>query len=348
MALLDTLTEMGFPREKSEKALQSTGGTSLEDAINWIISHPDDEATAANVSGSVGPKMMMDTDVPEESTVEITMDDKPSVDGDAPEAASERAVPVVQPTPTVPIAMEAKSYKCEDCQKLMRTEDEVQFHAAKSGHVNFSESTDEVKPLTEDEKRNRMLALQERLKQKRVDKEEEEKKAAIESEKHRRMTGQQILAAKQRVEEMEMKKISDDKKRQKKEDALTKKRILDQIKLDREAKKQQQGGGATEPKPAAPISTVAPDVSNAVKKDYDKCQLQIRLMNGKVLKQDFGVKEPLSAVRLYVQLQAPDINDPFALMTNFPKRVFTEEDMETPLAELGLVPSAVLIMARKQ
>lgn len=44
------------------------------------------------------------------------------------------------------------------CGKLFRTEDEVQFHAVKSGHTNFSESTDEIKPLTEEEKRARMLA----------------------------------------------------------------------------------------------------------------------------------------------------------------------------------------------
>lgn len=44
------------------------------------------------------------------------------------------------------------------CGKLFRTEDEVHFHAVKSGHANFSESTDEVQPLTEEEKRSRMLA----------------------------------------------------------------------------------------------------------------------------------------------------------------------------------------------
>lgn len=75
--------------------------------------------------------------------------------------------------------------------------------------------------------------------------------------------------------------------------------------------------------------------------------LQIRLMNGQVLKQTFGAKEPLSAVRLFVQLQSGDLNEPFTFMTNFPKRVFNDEDMETPIAELGLVPSAVLIMTRK-
>ena len=38
------------------------------------------------------------------------------------------------------------------CGKLLRNEDEVQYHAAKTQHSSFSESTDEVKPLSKEEK----------------------------------------------------------------------------------------------------------------------------------------------------------------------------------------------------
>jgi len=332
MALLDSLMEMGFEREQAESALRATGSSNLEAAINWIISNQEGvQASGGNADNTATPNL----EGPKEaSTVEIMMNDPPSAD--------------VQSK----IPEEARSIKCEDCGKLFRTEDEVHFHAVKSGHANFSESTDEVKPLTEEERRERMQALQERLKKKRLEKEEEEKKTHVELEKQRRLTGQQILASKQRIEEQEMKKIADDKKRQKKEDALTKKRILDQIKLDREAKKQQSSGGAassSEPKAAAEPAP-APVASVPVeKKSYDQCQLQIRLINGSILKQTFGAKEPLSAVRLWVQLQSGDLlNEPFTFMTNFPRRVFNDEDMETPLAELGLVPSANLILTRKQ
>lgn len=34
---------------------------------------------------------------------------------------------------------EAKSIKCEDCGRLFKTQLEVEFHATKSGHMNFSE-----------------------------------------------------------------------------------------------------------------------------------------------------------------------------------------------------------------
>ena len=38
------------------------------------------------------------------------------------------------------------------CGKLLKSENEVQLHATRSGHTNFSESVEEVKPLTEEEK----------------------------------------------------------------------------------------------------------------------------------------------------------------------------------------------------
>lgn len=41
-------------------------------------------------------------------------------------------------------------------------------------------------------------------------------------------------------------------------------------------------------------------------------------------------------MRLYVELNRKDGGEePFNLLTSFPRRVFTEEDMEKPLQELG-------------
>lgn len=64
---------------------------------------------------------------------------------------------------------------------------------------------------------------------------------------------------------------------------------------------------------------------------------QIRLTNGQVLTQNFGSKEKLSAVRLFVELNRTDTPGPFNLMTNFPKKIFTEDDYEAPLNALGML-----------
>jgi hypothetical protein len=43
-------------------------------------------------------------------------------------------------------AAQAKSLKCVDCGKLFKNADLANYHAEKSGHENFEESTEEVVP----------------------------------------------------------------------------------------------------------------------------------------------------------------------------------------------------------
>ena len=64
---------------------------------------------------------------------------------------------------------------------------------------------------------------------------------------------------------------------------------------------------------------------------------QIRLTNGQTLTQSFGSKEKLSAVRLFIEINRTDAPGPFSLMTNFPKKIFMEEDYEAPLNALGIL-----------
>lgn len=53
------------------------------------------------------------------------------------------------------------------------------------------------------------------------------------------------------------------------------------------------------------------------------------------MNQTFGVKEPLAAVRLFVDMNRTDGNDSFSLMTNFPKKVFSDDDYDKPLELLS-------------
>lgn len=62
---------------------------------------------------------------------------------------------------------------------------------------------------------------------------------------------------------------------------------------------------------------------------------QIRLTNGQALTQSFSAKEPLSAVRVYVQMSGSDTPDNFTFMTTFPRKVFTPEDFDKSISALG-------------
>ena len=120
---------------------------------------------------------------------------------------------------------------------------------------------------------------------------------------------------------------------------------LEQIEADKRARQMERdaarGVAQSAPKPAEPPKEPAP------KKNYDETKIQIRLQDGGKLEQTFKSKEPLSAVRVFVQMNRGSGDPaPIKLMTSFPRKVFAEEDYEKPLEVLGLCPSAVIIMSK--
>lgn len=92
-------------------------------------------------------------------------------------------------------------------------------------------------------------------------------------------------------------------------------------------------------------TTSAPKASP---KEYTNTRIQVRLQDGSTLTETFGVKEQLSAVRVFIQMKAAEAlgTDNFELMTSFPRKVFKGDDYEKPLDVLGLIPSAVLIVTQ--
>ena len=63
---------------------------------------------------------------------------------------------------------EAKSLVCNDCGRKFRSQAQAEFHATKSGHVDFAESTEEIAPLTEEEKKAKLEDLRQKLAEKRA------------------------------------------------------------------------------------------------------------------------------------------------------------------------------------
>ncbi|XP_021946523.1 UBX domain-containing protein 1 isoform X2 [Folsomia candida] len=308
------LVDMGFDPEKSKMAVEKTGNQGVEPAMEWILSHPDEPSPSAEGGGS---------------------NDNTSTTTPATDTKTEE----------VP-----KSWKCEDCGKLFASMDTVEFHAAKTNHSNFSESTEEKKPLTAEEKAEQQKKLVELMKTKRVEREAKEKLEEIEREKQRMASGKDLIEAKRRLEEQEMKEMIAQKQREKREDKAARDRVKAQIEEDRLARKAKFGGGGsgTSITESPPVSVKpSPMEVDVVKKDYTHTKLQLRLPSGKTMTQTFGVSEPLAAVRVYIEMNRDDgVEGSFNLITNFPRKTFVEDDYDKPLLTLGLVPSAVLMVTR--
>jgi hypothetical protein len=70
---------------------------------------------------------------------------------------------------------EARSLVCNECGKKFRSQAQAEFHASKSQHVDFSESTEEIAPLTEEQKKERLEELRQKLAAKRAGQSEQDK-----------------------------------------------------------------------------------------------------------------------------------------------------------------------------
>ncbi|CAD7079786.1 unnamed protein product [Hermetia illucens] len=331
MSSIQTLIDMGFDRARAERALQVTNNKGVEPAMEWLLAHADEDIPSEPQRTVAG------------DPAQASPDEGPSQSSDAGASTSDNGSGAPKE--------EAKSLRCDACSKLFVTSAEMEFHAAKTGHTSFSESTEEKKPLSEEEKKAQLALIEEKLKKKRAEREEQERSDALEKEKLRIKSGKDMTEAKRKMEEMEMKKIVEQRKREKEEEKAARDRVRAQIEADKAARKARlaaETGHQIEP-PTQPVQSPATSSTTSndstVKKEYTSTRIQIRLQDGRTLTETFGVKEQLSAVKVFIQMKSG--NDlPFGLMTSFPRKVFTEEDFEKPLEILGLVPSAVIIVTR--
>lgn len=294
----------------SELAVAKTGTEDIQTAMDWLLSHEDE-------LGDVQPQ--------------------PSQPAEEPPSNQNPEEPEPQATPEEQVV---RSIKCEDCGKLFKTHAEVEFHATKSGHENFSESTEEKKPLTEEEKKEQLAKIEAKLRQRRLEREAREKQEALERERTRIKSGKELLEAKKKHDEQEMRKLVEQRKREKEEEKLARQRVKEQIEQDKLARKAKFSGQPAEVPEVPSLSPQPPATKPQM--GYSEVMLQIRLTNGSSLVQKFGAKEPLSAVRLYVEMNRKDGDGPFSLMTNYPKKVFGPEDYDVPLETLGMKSVIIL------
>lgn len=296
---LESLLEMGFGRNRAEKAVAFTGNQGIEQAMDWLMEHEEDPDIDEPYVPPVG------------NVLDLKADSQP---------------PTEQPT-------------------MGETAEETTGEGSSNGD-NASK-----KPLTEEEKLQQVKRLEDLMRVKQAERRQREHEEELEREKSRRKQGQELQQIRQKMQDDEMKKITELRTREKMEDKLARQRVKDRIARDREERAQKFGGGAQSaaapPEPAQPsLTSPTSQGPPPSKKEYDESRIQVRLLDGTTITTVFKALEPLAAVRVYVQMNTPEDQD-FTLLSPYPRRVYTELDMEKPLKELGLVPSAVLVVTKK-
>lgn len=175
-------------------------------------------------------------------------------------------------------------------------------------------------------------------------KEAEEERQARERELNRRKDGKASQGMQKWQKEQDFKELKESIRRDKMEDRAARQRILEQIASDRA----ERANKFTAPTPKPATQATTPTTVN-VSSNLEMSRIQFRIPNGETSTQTFESSDTFATVRAYVKVvvvKGTGIND-FTLSTAFPKHEFTDEDDNKTLLDLGLAPSAVILIIGK-
>lgn len=312
---LNMLLDMGFEKERAELAVKKTGN--LQGAIDWLDKNQEkslEEIKAAE-------------------TTSIATSDEP---------------PALNP------GEEARSLVCNECGKKFRSTAQAEFHATKTEHTDFSESTEEIKPLTEEEKKAKLEELREKAAAKRTVKSEQDKLDRKKNEEIRRKATKESHDIREDLQKKEQLKEAAAKKREKQAELDAKKRVLAKLEADKaerrrkaELEKAQRTGQTLPPPEALPPSAAAaaaaapPAQAAKPSSAYSEARLRLQMPGGTLMK-TFPAEATLFEVAHKVAEESGVQVQSFT--QNFPRKVFEGTDFGMTLKEAGMVPSAALIV----
>ncbi|KAB8301037.1 hypothetical protein EYC80_002960 [Monilinia laxa] len=310
---LEQLIEMGFDKERAEIAVKKTGG--LNGALQWLEDNQDKNIEDLRTSEA------------------------------AAQPESDETNPNIEPAP-LKEGEEAKSMVCTDCGKKFRSMLQVQAHAERTQHENFEQSTEEIAPLTEEEKKQKLAELLAKSKEKKAKQAIIDKEEAKRNEQIRMKSTKEVSDAKEKLARDQQIKEAQAKRAEKAADIQAKKRIQEKIAADKEerrlkaeAAKALREGRAPPVEKSAPAP--APTAAAGAPKVHTEARLRLQTATGTLTK-TYPVDTTLFEISQQLQGELGAVN---SFTMTYPKKTFEGAvDFAKTLKEAGLVPSAVLIV----
>lgn len=305
---LETLLEMGFDKARAEMAVKKSGG--LQGALEWLEQNQD--------------KPLEELQAPKEDDAEATAAAIKGLEG----------------------GELAKSLVCDDCGKQFRTTAMAEFHASKSGHENFSESTEEMKLLTEEEKKAKLDEMRAALAEKRARQSLQDREDAKKNDAIKRKATKETQDMKEELQRKEQIKEAARKKQEKMEDQEAKRRIKAKIEADKEERRRKAEETKAAREGRAPATAVTEPVAPAAPSQpkssasYTEARLRLQTPGGTVQK-SFPAETTLFEVAEALKVDGTSVTN---FTMTFPRKVFETVDFGMTLREVGLVPSGVLIV----
>ncbi|KAL2888884.1 UBA-like protein [Ceratocystis lukuohia] len=307
---LDVLLDMGFEKERAEIAAKKSGG--LQGALQWLEDNQDKSLE----------------DIKKETATQTESTNAESHSDDTNDSAN--------------------SLVCNECGKLFKNADLATFHATKSGHTDFSESTEAIKPLTEEEKQAKLQDLREKLKAKRAAQSVNDQETQRQNEKIRMKATKETQDAKEKLQrEEQLRQVA--KKRQEKEaDKQALARARAQIEANKEARRQKEAaakaareGRAGEESVTAPVPTPAAS-SSAPKPAHSEARLRLQTPSGNIMK---TLPAETTLAELAQVVASENGFQVTSFSTTFPRKTFEGAvDFSKTLKEVGFVPNAAVVV----
>ncbi|PPJ58792.1 hypothetical protein CBER1_08215 [Cercospora berteroae] len=243
----------------------------------------------------------------------------------------------------------ARSMICNECQKKFRSMAQAQFHAEKSGHTDFAESTEEIAPLTEEEKKAKLAELREKAAERKAQQAVEEKKEQKRNEEIRRKHTKESDDAKEELARKEQIKEAAKKRQEKADDIAAKKRIKDKIEADKaarkakieEEKRMRENPAAYNPGAATAPSSAAAAAAPAKVVNHSEARLRLQTPSGNVMKTMPAETTLFEVAEAIKHEKGTDVT---SFTQAFPRKTWSYEDFGLTLKEAGLVPSAALVV----
>ncbi|KAF2709176.1 hypothetical protein K504DRAFT_467152 [Pleomassaria siparia CBS 279.74] len=306
---LEQLIDMGFDQERAALAVKQTGG--LQGAIDWLDTNQD------------------------KSIEQIK------------EAQAAAAASTSDEAPELKAGEEAKSLTCDDCGRRLRSVAQAEWHASKTGHENFSESTEEIKPLTEEEKAAKLEELKLKLQDKRAAQEAQDKIDRKKNEQIRLKATKESQDIKEELQKKERLKEAQAKKKEKQDEIDARKRVLAKLEADKaerkrkaDAEKAVRAGQTPAPVAEEKFATSSGPTTSKPASAYTEARLALQGPSGRITK-TFPVETTLFEVAHALTEDGVEVN---SFTQNFPKKVYDKTDFGMTLKEAGLFPSAALII----
>lgn len=155
----------------------------------------------------------------------------------------------------------------------------------------------------------------------------------------RRKVGQSVQELRRWQKDQEMKQLLEDREKEKLEAKLAREKVLAQIKQDKEERQSKS-------QPLSPVTTNVPkpESTSPLQFKSDKTRLQFKLPDGSSNTHEFSISDTLQSVIGYINENLKLTFTNFKLSTTFPRREFSVGDYSQTLADLQLIPNAVILI----